>query len=34
VKQGGAKVETGDFGFPNWDADKDYTTQDYEALKK
>ncbi|WP_284646557.1 ABC transporter substrate-binding protein [Paenibacillus silviterrae] len=34
VKQGGAKVDSGDFVFPNWDPMKDFTDKDYEALKK
>jgi multiple sugar transport system substrate-binding protein len=34
MKQGGAKVEAGDFGFQNWNPLKDYTDKDYEALKK
>ncbi|WP_248926206.1 ABC transporter substrate-binding protein [Paenibacillus hamazuiensis] len=34
VKQSGAKVDASDFSFPNWDPKKDYTDQDYAALKK
>jgi multiple sugar transport system substrate-binding protein len=30
----GAKVSRADWVFPNWDAMKDYTTTDYQALKR
>ncbi|MFZ7947072.1 MULTISPECIES: ABC transporter substrate-binding protein [Bacillaceae] len=34
AKAEGAKVSKDDFKFSNWSPDKDYTAQDYEAIKK
>ncbi|MDR6550846.1 extracellular solute-binding protein [Paenibacillus qinlingensis] len=34
MKQGGAKITPEEFIFPNWDPSKDYTDNDYKALKK
>ncbi|CAG7637438.1 ABC transporter substrate-binding protein [Paenibacillus allorhizosphaerae] len=33
VKSAGGSVSLGDFKFPNWDPKKDYTADDYKALK-
>lgn len=33
AKAGGAKVERSDFSFSNWSPDKDFSAEDYQALK-